>query len=60
MLQVGPTDCFLQYLEFPEEDEEEDSDLVDLSLAAVVIICHLDRLASPYLPPASFAKVRYQ
>ncbi|XP_054270101.1 E3 ubiquitin-protein ligase HERC2 isoform X2 [Macrosteles quadrilineatus] len=46
--RVSPTACFLQYLELPEDD------CIDLQLAAIVIMAHLDRLATPYLPPATF------
>lgn len=50
-MQVSPTACFLQYLELPEHDT------IDLELAAIVIMAHLDRLAIPYLPPATFLQV---
>jgi E3 ubiquitin-protein ligase HERC2 len=46
---VSATEAFLQYLEYPEN---EDCD-VDLQQAAVVIMSHLDRLATPHQPPIS-------
>ncbi|XP_063244096.1 E3 ubiquitin-protein ligase HERC2 isoform X2 [Bacillus rossius redtenbacheri] len=50
--KVNPTECFLRFLQLPSID----SALVDLKQAAVVLVSHLDRLASPYLPPATFSK----
>ncbi|XP_049844846.1 E3 ubiquitin-protein ligase HERC2 [Schistocerca gregaria] len=50
---VSPTECFLRYLDIPDDD---DCALVDLKLIAVALVAHLDRLASPYIPPASFTK----
>lgn len=35
----------------------DDSEPVDLQLAAIVIMAHLDRLATPYLPPPTFLEV---
>jgi hypothetical protein len=55
LLQVSPTECFLRYLQLPEND----SVAVDLKQAAVVIMSHLDRLAAPHAPPATFTKVSY-
>ncbi|XP_023713900.1 E3 ubiquitin-protein ligase HERC2 [Cryptotermes secundus] len=49
---VSPTECFLRYLQLPDND----SVAVDLKQAAVVIMSHLDRLASPHTPPANFTK----
>ncbi|XP_054929802.1 E3 ubiquitin-protein ligase HERC2 isoform X6 [Dermacentor andersoni] len=43
---VNPTECFLSLLTLPDDDSLS----VDLQQCAVVIMCHLDRLASPYLP----------
>ena len=43
--EVQPTQCFLAYLDYPDETEP-----VDLQQAAVVIMAHLDRLALPLLP----------
>ncbi|CAH1402584.1 unnamed protein product [Nezara viridula] len=47
---VSATECFLRYLHMPSDDSEP----VDLQLAAIVIMAHLDRLATPYLPPPTF------
>ncbi|XP_075228227.1 E3 ubiquitin-protein ligase HERC2 isoform X3 [Lycorma delicatula] len=49
-LTVSPTECFLRFLNLPEDDTIG----VDLQLAAIVIMAHLDRLATPFLPPATF------
>jgi hypothetical protein len=54
-LQVSPTECFLRFLQLPDSD----SVAVDLKQAAVVIMSHLDRLAAPHAPPATFTKVSY-
>ncbi|XP_068082847.1 E3 ubiquitin-protein ligase HERC2 [Anabrus simplex] len=51
-ITVSPTECFLRYLQLPEDDTVA----VDLKQAAVVIMSHLDRLAAPYAPPATFTK----
>ncbi|XP_039287848.1 E3 ubiquitin-protein ligase HERC2 [Nilaparvata lugens] len=48
--RVSPTECFLRFLELPDDDTLG----VDLQLVAVVIMAHLDRLAAPFLPPATF------
>ena len=53
MLVVSPTECFLSYLTIPEDD----STPVDLRQSAVVIMSHLDRLCTPYLPPTASHKV---
>lgn len=45
---VSPTECFLRYLTLPEDETIS----VDLRQCAVVIMCHLDRLALPYMPPS--------
>ncbi|XP_052902276.1 probable E3 ubiquitin-protein ligase HERC2 [Anopheles moucheti] len=42
----GPTESFLRFLTLPENE----TTCVDLKLAAVIIISHLDRLAKPHLP----------
>lgn len=55
LLQISPTECFLRYLQLPDND----SVAVDLKQAAVVIMSHLDRLAAPHAPPATFSKVSY-
>lgn len=44
---------FLKYLAVPEDDSAE----VDLKQGALLLISHLDRLASPHLPSQSFNKV---
>nr|CAD7427834.1 unnamed protein product [Timema monikensis] len=49
---MSPTDCFLRYLHLPEDDCVS----VDLKQAAVALVSHLDRLATPYLPLPSFSK----
>ena len=46
-LTPGPCEVLLKYLRLPEDD----SVAVDLKKAAVVIMCHLSRLATPLLPP---------
>ncbi|XP_077559435.1 E3 ubiquitin-protein ligase HERC2 isoform X3 [Haemaphysalis longicornis] len=46
---VNPTECFLSLLALPEDDSLS----VDLQQCAMIIMCHLDRLASPYLPPVN-------
>uniref|UniRef100_A0A3Q3AXX1 E3 ubiquitin-protein ligase HERC2 n=1 Tax=Kryptolebias marmoratus TaxID=37003 RepID=A0A3Q3AXX1_KRYMA len=44
---LSPNESFLRYLTLPQ-----DNDLaIDLQQTAVVIMAHLDRLASPYSPP---------
>ncbi|XP_052796353.1 E3 ubiquitin-protein ligase HERC2-like isoform X2 [Mya arenaria] len=43
---VSPTECFLRYLTYPEDQ----SLAIDLRMSALVIMSHLDRLAKPYLP----------
>ncbi|XP_077983839.1 E3 ubiquitin-protein ligase HERC2-like [Glandiceps talaboti] len=52
-LKVSPTDCFLRYLQLPQDDEAS----VDLRQTAVVIMSHLDRLSLPYAPPSAVQKV---
>uniref|UniRef100_A0A2C9K806 HECT-type E3 ubiquitin transferase n=1 Tax=Biomphalaria glabrata TaxID=6526 RepID=A0A2C9K806_BIOGL len=49
---VSPTECFLQHLTYPPEEETA----IDLRQSAVVIMSHLDRLAAPYLPVSSTHK----
>ncbi|KAL3192255.1 hypothetical protein MRX96_059230 [Rhipicephalus microplus] len=46
---VNPTEVFLSLLTLPDDDSLS----VDLQQCAVIIMCHLDRLASPYLPQVS-------
>lgn len=48
---VNSTECFLSLLTLPEDEGLS----VDLQQCAMVIMCHLDRLASPYLPQPSRA-----
>lgn len=55
MFVVSPTECFLNYLTIPEDENTP----VDLRQSAVVIMAHLDRLCVPYLPPSSAQKVGY-
>ncbi|KAJ8028688.1 E3 ubiquitin-protein ligase HERC2 [Holothuria leucospilota] len=43
----NPTESFLRYLRLPEDEEA----YIDLQQAAVVAVAHLDRLATPYMPP---------
>ncbi|CAM1314857.1 Uncharacterised protein at_DN1722, partial [Pycnogonum litorale] len=51
---VSPTECFLRFLILPDGDDDVS---IDLQQAAVVIMSHLDRLASPYLPPLAVTYV---
>ncbi|XP_042217246.1 E3 ubiquitin-protein ligase HERC2-like isoform X2 [Homarus americanus] len=46
-IEVSPTECLLRYLELPEDEDVS----VDLEQAAVILLCHLDRLAAPHTPP---------
>lgn len=46
---TNPTDCFLRFLSLPEDDTIN----VDLRQAAVFIMAHLDRLATPHIPVKS-------
>lgn len=46
-MEVNPTECLLRYLELPEDEDIS----VDLEQAAVILLCHLDRLAAPHTPP---------
>ncbi|KAJ8681467.1 hypothetical protein QAD02_017254 [Eretmocerus hayati] len=43
----GPCEALLKYLQVPEDE----SLAVDLRKAAVIVMCHLCRLAKPLLPP---------
>lgn len=47
------TRVFLDLLELPEDETCD----IDLKQAAVYIMAHLDRLATPHIPPLSFSKV---
>ena len=51
---ISPTDVLLRYLVLPDEELME----VDLRQCSVIIMSHLDRLASPYMPPTEAQKVR--
>ncbi|XP_046386640.1 E3 ubiquitin-protein ligase HERC2 isoform X3 [Ischnura elegans] len=53
-IDPSPTECFLRYLELPENDEV----CIDLRQTAVVIMSHLDRLAAPCAPPPNFIKAQ--
>lgn len=44
---MSPTECLLRYLELPEDEGVS----VDLEQAAVILLCHLDRLAVSHNPP---------
>ncbi|GJQ69394.1 HERC2 [Trypoxylus dichotomus] len=46
------TNMFLKYLTIPEDETAD----VDLKQAAILLMSHLDRLASPHLPSQSFNK----
>ncbi|KAK7486952.1 hypothetical protein BaRGS_00021768, partial [Batillaria attramentaria] len=52
VFMVSPTECFLNYLTIPDDENTP----VDLRQSAVVIMAHLDRLCSPYLPPSPSQK----
>lgn len=45
----GPCEVLLKFLHIPEDDTMA----IDLRKAAVVIMCHLNRLARPLLPPVT-------
>ncbi|XP_053679051.1 probable E3 ubiquitin-protein ligase HERC2 [Anopheles nili] len=47
----GPTESFLRFLSLPDNE----TSCVDLKLAAVIIISHLDRLAKPHLPAGNYS-----
>lgn len=49
-LPSSPTESFLRFLTLPDEN----SSLIDLKQAAVVIVSHLDRLAKPHLPTRNY------
>ncbi|KAI8508669.1 E3 ubiquitin-protein ligase herc2, partial [Branchiostoma belcheri] len=48
-MSISPTECFLRYITLPEAEDTP----VDLRQTAVVIMSHLDRLATPFMPPTS-------
>ena len=43
---ASPTALFLKYLELPNDDTAD----IDLKQMAVIVLCHLDRLATPFYP----------
>ncbi|KAB7494648.1 E3 ubiquitin-protein ligase HERC2, partial [Armadillidium nasatum] len=45
--EISPMECLLRFLEIPDDDTVS----VDLEQGAVIMLCHLDRLASPHMPP---------
>lgn len=47
------TNSLIKFLQCPEEE----SAVIDLKQAAVLLLAHLDRLATPYIPWQSFNKV---
>lgn len=49
----SPTDCFLKFLTLPDDDTIS----VDLRQAAVFIMSHLDRLATPHIPKLTYLSV---
>lgn len=49
-LPASPTDTFLRFLTLPEQETAS----VDLKQGAVVVICHLDRLAKPHIPQGNY------
>ncbi|GFN81530.1 E3 ubiquitin-protein ligase herc2-like, partial [Plakobranchus ocellatus] len=51
-VSVSSTECFLKHLTYPDDD----GCAVDLRQSAVVIMSHLDRLASSYLPVSASHK----
>ena len=53
MLLVNPNECFLRYLTLPDDNLMQ----VDLRQCAVVTMAHLDRLATPFMPPTDTQKV---
>ena len=53
MAAVSPTQSFLQYLTLPDDDV-----FVDLKQAALIVLCHIDRLAESYKPDDEADQVR--
>ena len=51
---MSPTDVFLRLLDLPDDPDM----YVDLRQVAVVMLCLLDRLASPLQPDNTAEKVR--
>lgn len=52
---MSPTESFLFYTPLPSCD----TFLIDIKRAAVFLMAHLDRLAKPHNPPASFCKIPF-
>ncbi|KAG5897066.1 hypothetical protein JTB14_025882 [Gonioctena quinquepunctata] len=50
--KVSCAEMFLRLLDIPDDDFCE----IDLKQAAVAVMAHLDRLATPHIPPLSFNK----
>ncbi|XP_066141939.1 E3 ubiquitin-protein ligase HERC2 isoform X1 [Euwallacea fornicatus] len=46
------TKIYLDFLDLPDDDKIG----IDLKQACVFVMCHLDRLAAPHMPPLSFNK----
>lgn len=51
---MSPTECFLRFLELPLDDKV----VLDLRLAAVIMMSYLNRLIVPYLPTVAFLQVK--
>lgn len=47
------THSFIKFLQWPEEETA----IIDLKQASVVLMANLDRLSAPYIPRQSFNKV---
>lgn len=53
--KMSPTESFLFFTSLPSSDLS----LIDIKRAAVFLMAHLDRLAEPHNPPASFCKIPF-
>lgn len=53
-VMFSPTECFIKFLQLPDDDNIS----VDLRQSAVVIMCHLDRLATPFIPSLDEPKLQ--
>lgn len=51
---INCTRSFLKFLQWPDEE----SVIIDLKQAAVLLMANLDRLSAPYIPRQSFSKVK--
>lgn len=51
---MSPTECFLRFLELPYDDKV----VLDLKLAAVIMMSYINRLIVPYLPTVAFLQVK--